>query len=524
METDESPIPFVETAEVHRSQMDDHSTFKVAMPGEEMAENGKEGFEAQEITNGDEEHSDEKEPFVAQPERVEADESNAYTEDNSHNQSKELPDSTSNDDVTETKAKIESTTGEEPEPEEEEEEEVENDKTDVKINNDKGISRLEEDEQVPDEMAQEDNVGTKEEVKMEVETKEETEKEKEDDAKEAPEAVKTEAKEVKGKAAGKPEKNAPKPRKRKTKGDGPTGPTRNPALCVPAAEVPTPKGWSRIVVQRITGASAGKYDVYYFSPFGKKLRSKNEVRNYCEQQNLVVDLDMFQFSHSLTPRRRGPKAAGPAAAKKPKAPAAGKKRKLAEGLSGPAEKRAKDTAGEKSEYFQNKVGNQQQQQQQGGQALGRVRLKAQTKLVPPRSPFNLFQESLYHDPWKLLIGTIFLNRTTGEEALGKNILWEFLERWPTPEDALSAQWEDLAEVIKPLGLYEKRAKMILKFSEEYISKDWTYPKELHGIGKYGNDSYRIFCLNEWRKVRPTDHMLNFYIDWLWDNHKVLGLD
>ena len=31
-------------------------------------------------------------------------------------------------------------------------------------------------------------------------------------------------------------------------------------------------------------------------------------------------------------------------------------------------------------------------------------------------------------------------------------------------------------------------------------KDWFYPEELHGIGKYGNDSYRIFCVNEWRQV------------------------
>ena len=36
---------------------------------------------------------------------------------------------------------------------------------------------------------------------------------------------------------------------------------------------------------------------------------------------------------------------------------------------------------------------------------------------------------------------------------------------------------------------------------EYLTKDWEYPNELHGIGKYGNDSYRIFCVNEWKKVR-----------------------
>ena len=34
--------------------------------------------------------------------------------------------------------------------------------------------------------------------------------------------------------------------------------------------------------------------------------------------------------------------------------------------------------------------------------------------VPSKSPFNLVQESLWREPWKLLIATIFLNRTTGQ--------------------------------------------------------------------------------------------------------------
>ncbi|KAM4768520.1 methyl-CpG-binding domain protein 4 isoform 2-T2 [Cyanocitta cristata] len=40
------------------------------------------------------------------------------------------------------------------------------------------------------------------------------------------------------------------------------------------------------------------------------------------------------------------------------------------------------------------------------------RRKALRKWTPPRSPFNLIQETLFHDPWKLLIATIFLNKTS----------------------------------------------------------------------------------------------------------------
>ncbi|XP_066988750.1 neurofilament heavy polypeptide-like isoform X2 [Macrobrachium rosenbergii] len=274
------------------------------------------------------------------------------------------------------------------------------------------------------------------------------------------------------------------------------------------SSVKVPEGWRREVVQRTGGASAGKMDVYYYGPTGKKLRSKVELLKYCEKNNITVNVDDFMFSQP-----KGMPSVGTQKAAAPKAPKTGRIPKT----ESPKKRKAKVEEGnpgkkKRSEYFKQKS------------EPSRLRLKGSEKWNPPKSPFNLLQEVLYHDPWKLLVGTIFLNRTTGEEALGKNILWKFLDKWPTPEEACKAKWEDIAELIQPLGLHEKRAKMIIRFSEEYQTKDWLYPKELHGIGKYGNDSYRIFCVNEWRKVRPTDHMLNFYIDWLWDNQRILGLD
>ncbi|XP_062356951.1 methyl-CpG-binding domain protein 4 [Cinclus cinclus] len=150
------------------------------------------------------------------------------------------------------------------------------------------------------------------------------------------------------------------------------------------------------------------------------------------------------------------------------------------------------------------------------------RRKALRKWTPPRSPFNLIQETLFHDPWKLLIATIFLNKTSGKMAIP--VLWEFLKKYPSPEVARAADWKDMSELLKPLGLYELRAKTIIRFSGEYLSKAWRYPIELHGIGKYGNDSYRIFCVNEWKEVQPQDHKLNVYHTWLWENHKKLSID
>ncbi|XP_061311960.1 methyl-CpG-binding domain protein 4 isoform X1 [Pezoporus flaviventris] len=149
------------------------------------------------------------------------------------------------------------------------------------------------------------------------------------------------------------------------------------------------------------------------------------------------------------------------------------------------------------------------------------RRKALRKWTPPRSPFNLIQETLFHDPWKLLIATIFLNKTSGKMAIP--VLWEFLKKYPSPEITRNADWREMSELLKPLGLYELRAKTIIKFSDEYLSKQWKYPIELHGIGKYGNDSYRIFCVNEWKEVQPQDHKLNVYHTWLWENRDRLSI-
>ncbi|XP_050568749.1 methyl-CpG-binding domain protein 4 [Cygnus atratus] len=149
------------------------------------------------------------------------------------------------------------------------------------------------------------------------------------------------------------------------------------------------------------------------------------------------------------------------------------------------------------------------------------RRKAFRKWTPPRSPFNLVQETLFHDPWKLLIATIFLNKTSGKMAIP--VLWEFLEKYPSPEIARTADWKEMSELLKPLGLYALRAKTIIKFSDEYLTKQWKYPIELHGIGKYGNDSYRIFCVNEWKEVQPEDHKLTTYHAWLRENREQLGV-
>ncbi|EEB12336.1 conserved hypothetical protein [Pediculus humanus corporis] len=147
--------------------------------------------------------------------------------------------------------------------------------------------------------------------------------------------------------------------------------------------------------------------------------------------------------------------------------------------------------------------------------------KKKLNWIPPKSPYNLIQELLYHDPWKLLICTIFLQKSNGKSAIP--IFWEFIKRWNTPEALIDEKEEEIEKLIKPLGLQKKRAFMLKKFSKEYLYKAWKYPIELHGIGKYGNDSYRIFCVNEWKHVQPNDTKLTLYHNWLQENHNSLNL-
>ncbi|KAJ0048383.1 hypothetical protein Pint_16755 [Pistacia integerrima] len=52
--------------------------------------------------------------------------------------------------------------------------------------------------------------------------------------------------------------------------------------------------------------------------------------------------------------------------------------------------------------------------------------------------------------------------------------------------------------------------MIQRFSQEYLWEEWTHVTQLHGVGKCAADAYAIFYTGKWDRMRPTDHMLNYY--------------
>ena len=135
---------------------------------------------------------------------------------------------------------------------------------------------------------------------------------------------------------------------------------------------------------------------------------------------------------------------------------------------------------------------------------------------PPKSPYDLIQEHLYQDPWKLLVACVFCNLTKRRQA--EPYIWDFFKMYPTPRAASSANIEDVKKMIQPLGLSDRRSKALVKMSKEYLDKEWNEPIELFGIGKYGNDAWKIFCTSGWRDVKPKDHALSWYHDWLVENY------
>ncbi|XP_071806106.1 uncharacterized protein [Asterias amurensis] len=101
------------------------------------------------------------------------------------------------------------------------------------------------------------------------------------------------------------------PKKSKPEGTKPakssTTPKKSPAAKSPAAkasvspgggadgEVVIPDGWRRIATQRMQGVSAGKVDVYYWSPTGKKFRSRPQILSYLEEVGSPLSVEAFDF-------------------------------------------------------------------------------------------------------------------------------------------------------------------------------------------------------------------------------------
>ena len=111
--------------------------------------------------------------------------------------------------------------------------------------------------------------------------------------------------------------------------------------------------------------------------------------------------------------------------------------------------------------------------------------------------------------WKHMVAVMCLNLTYRKHV--KIILPKLFARYPTPKAYLRGRLATQQRMLKPLGMWEVRSKRIRKMTEQYMEWDGKEASDLHGIGKYGSDSYRIFFFNQ---IPPDvqDKELKKYVD------------
>jgi len=101
-------------------------------------------------------------------------------------------------------------------------------------------------------------------------------------------------------------------------------------------------------------------------------------------------------------------------------------------------------------------------------------------------------------PWQHMVAVMCLNQTYRKQV--KWVLPELFDRYPTPQKFLAGRQSYQEKLLKPLGMWKVRTERIRKMSKQFLDWDGDEASDLHGIGKYGSDSYKIFFKN----VIPND--------------------
>ena len=96
--------------------------------------------------------------------------------------------------------------------------------------------------------------------------------------------------------------------------------------------------------------------------------------------------------------------------------------------------------------------------------------------------------------WQHMVGVICLNLTDRKQV--KQVLPKLFKKYDTPIKFIRGNSNTQMKMLKPLGMVNVRLKRLKQMSIDFLTWDYKDAKDLHGIGKYGSDSYRIFYLND----------------------------
>ncbi len=115
--------------------------------------------------------------------------------------------------------------------------------------------------------------------------------------------------------------------------------------------------------------------------------------------------------------------------------------------------------------------------------------------IPKNSPSNILKNSHRRTPYTILIATLLSFRT--KDDITARVCKELFKIADTPQEMIKIPPQKLEEIVKPTGMYRKKAKSIIEVSktliEKFNSKVPNSKKELLSIKGVGDKTskYRV---------------------------------
>ena len=122
---------------------------------------------------------------------------------------------------------------------------------------------------------------------------------------------------------------------------------------------------------------------------------------------------------------------------------------------------------------------------------------------------DLMVQQQVETPWQHMVGVICLNCTGRKQV--KKVLPALFAVAPTPIHFLNTPADSIRRIIESLGMVNVRYKRLKRMTKEFLTWDGEDATMLHGIGKYGSDSYRLFYKHE-VPDNVGDHELKRYVE------------
>lgn len=128
------------------------------------------------------------------------------------------------------------------------------------------------------------------------------------------------------------------------------------------------------------------------------------------------------------------------------------------------------------------------------------------------SPLNTIQELVDRDkhyPWRVLVVCTLLNQTHGRGV--RPMVDEFFSRTPNPQNMLLTPHDDVIDLLRPLGFYNRRYRTLMLMTQDYMR---GMPLDrLHGVGPYARDAIMLFVEGKLDELRSHDTWLRPYREW-----------